>query len=170
MRLIKLTCLLLLAFLFSCTKHTNRQNQIFIYGYEGTIFMVYLNVENSKTGQTMWVATESDNLYNELCENGMTEDEFRQFMCNQVESKKTYMVSDSLFQLLIPYGKVDICPEIEEYYNHYGIDSLLKKYDINKFNFFEFNKLEYVGLLLWQNDITINMGDEDQYWYVVRNN
>jgi hypothetical protein len=77
MRLIKLTCLLLLVFLFSCTKHTNRQNQIFIYGYEGTIFMVYLYVENSKTGQTMWVATGSDNLYNELCENGMTEDEFR---------------------------------------------------------------------------------------------
>ena len=104
----------------------------------------------------------------------MSYDKFAKQLSDSIEDCYVSVISDSLFEEYYKYNRIIVDEEIYNYYKQYGVDSLMQHYDLNKYGniFLEGNtdgkKIDYIGFLLWQNDILIGMGDEVNEWYYVR--
>ncbi|MCQ2369312.1 MAG: hypothetical protein MJ007_02410 [Paludibacteraceae bacterium] len=153
---------------------TNRQMRVLYGGCDNCYEPMYIKVSNTGKKDTVWMCFDVEYYCSTLCPEDMSYDKFAKQLSDSIEDCYVSVISDSLFEEYYKYNRIIVDEEIYNYYKQYGVDSLMQHYDLNKYGniFLEGNtdgkKIDYIGFLLWQNDILIGMGDEVNEWYYVR--
>ncbi|MCQ2336912.1 MAG: hypothetical protein MJ010_07015 [Paludibacteraceae bacterium] len=169
-----LICVICTLLCVSCYNQSNRQTAFDVGCGEGCFCPVYVLIENEKTAEIQWIGVDVLGLLTTLDSQKCKRDSILDQLKKNVHPSVPYVVSDSAYKELVKYGNIEFDEEIYNYYKQYGVDSLMQHYDLNKYGniFLEGNtdgkKIDYIGFLLWQNDILIGMGDEVNEWYYVR--
>lgn len=153
----------------SCNHNlSNRQERVLYGGCEGCYEPIYVRVHNVTTTDTVWMSFDINNFLNCFCPQNMSCESFKKKLEETIDDDFVIDVNDSVYKEQIDYHTVMYDSDIYRYYNHYGVDSLLEHYDLNKFENDEFSRIDYIGLLLWTHDILIGQNDEDREWYYTR--
>lgn len=168
--LIYIICVLLCV---SCSNQSNRQTA-FDCVFEEELWPVYVIIENEKTSEIQWIMRDIGNLLDDLDPSSNNRDSIIAQLKQNINPTVPYFVSDSVYKKLIKNGSIEFDEEIYNYYKQYGVDSLIQHYDINKYTSSsnygnaDCKKIDYIGFLLWQNDICISTRLDEIEWYYLR--
>jgi len=150
----------------SCTGKSNKEQRVLnTEDIEGCFYPIYIRATNQQCRDTVWLCFDINNFSDDFCLKRVNPDNFSKSLINKICNNEPIAIPDSMWNKYYPNDTVKFITEVHDYYLKHGLDSMLHKYDLNKYGQNEFDTVMYIGLLLWQNDLLISFDHDEGLWY-----
>ena len=133
-----------------------------MYGGAESVFNLTYIYATAPKCDTIVCCVDLPYLYCELNVKCLSEEDFDKWVYQKIKGNKPLGFSEEYFRERLHEIKRD--STIYEFYCKNGVAGLMKEYPVALFDKIPYEKVEYIGWLLWQNDICLTYDGEYKEW------